>query len=762
MELVKDTPMEVAWRVWKARPPGSSLTVVVKATFALVPEGICPLAEIQALPTGDLHHDDDIERSLRYPNDLAPLKPRGECMVIGSFHAPHGRAVAQSKIAFQIGSVGKQLAVFGDRVWNRGRATEPAPITNLALSWEHAFGGPGFAENPVGRGIATVDVGGREAVMLPNLEDPSRLIVSRDQRPRPVGVGPVPRTWSARARWAGTYGARWQATRYPWFPEDLDWRYFNAAPAEQQIDGFFHGGEEIALLHLSREHPAIRCRLPGLGAHAFLVTQGSEHLRDVGLALDTLTVDADEGVVYAVWRGVIEVVREDLADIQHLYVAHDSAEAREGHEGFTRRYRGVLDARTAEAIAIEAAPAPTESTIRREAILAAMFDPSAPGARWAHLDQMMTIRGDSAAVQSLLDQAVAARQRENALKPVFEDALGVPDEPPSMERELSPEELLDLEMQLALGSLLDEQVDPRRAEVREAVASGQSLAQRDLAGADLSGLDLVGADLTGAILIGANLSGARVVNTRFDGASLSEAELSLASFESCSFREADMTSVRALRARMHDCDLRDATVAVSYLREARLSSCRLARADLRESDLGDAELRGCALDEADLSGAILTKTCFRESTLVEASIERAQGAGLSMDGCDASGLRASDACDLKDASFKKTVLSGARFGGARLHRANLSLAALGRADFSDALLDEAVLMGCDLRAARFEGASMVGTVLLKSNLMQARLEGASLRRADLRGANLFQAELWQASLDGARLDLADLSGTRRA
>lgn len=762
MELIKETPLEVAWHVWQARPPHPSLTVVVKGTFTLAP-GECPPADAHALPTGDAHHDDDVERSIRYASDLEPLKPRGEAMVIGSFHAPGGRAVPSSKAAFQIGPVRKQVAVFGDRIWHLGRISDPKPIGALALSWEHAFGGPGVADNPVGRGLAPVEIDkGQSRVMLPNLEDPSALVTSREHRPRPIGFGPIPRTWPARTRLAGTYGPAWQTSRYPYFPEDIDWRFFNAAPADQQIAGYFRGDEEIVLRHLHPEHALLETRLPGWRAHAFVVAQGSDRLHDVGLALDTITVDADEGVVHCIWRGVTEVTREDLSDLAHLFVAHEEPGERNGLAGFTARYRGALDHKATEELAAEPEPVPeSSSVVQRAAILAAMVDPDAPGAKWAHLDQAMTIRGDqSGDLMRAVQEAMAARQREGALKPVFEDALGLA-KAESVERELSPEELLELEMQLALGDLLEEDGDPVRDELRQAILNGESLAGRDLSGADLSGFDLNGTDLRGAILTRANMSGTRLEDARLDGANLTEAELSLASFDGCSLREADLTSVRAHRVRMHGCDLEGAIVAVSFLREARFSSCRFPRADLRESDLGEADFRGCTLDEADLSAATLEGACFQESSLVDAWLEGGVKArGVRLDGCNAALLRASDEGDFEEASFKKTVLDGARFGGAKLRKANFSLAKLSRADFSSAFLIEAVMMGCDLRMARFDGATLVKASLLRANLMQARFEGANLRHADLRGTNLFQAELYKAKLEDARLDLADVNGTR--
>lgn len=760
MELIEETAMKVGWRVWQARPPQPSLTVVVKATFEIPEEGVCRLADEQALPTGDLHHDDDPERSLRYASDLELLKPRAECLVVGSFHAPGGRPVPHSKAAFQIGAVGKQLAVFGDRAWGASGPGAPTPMTTMPLAWERAVGGPGVYENPVGAGLRAVQTESGAVTPMPNLEDPAQLWMSPGARPKPIGLGPVPRTWRSRIRFAGTYDEVWQQTRYPWFPEDMDWRFFNAAPEDQQIDGWWRGDEEIALRHLHPAHPTVRCRLPGLRPRAFLARAGESTLDPVGLRLDTLVVDADAGLLYALWRGVTEVKKEDLSDVTHLYVAEQAPGARTGDDAFQASYQAKLDALAAEAIAEEAEPAPTSSLEKQQAMLAAMVDPSAPGAKWAHLDQAMTVRGDDTALQEALREAMEQkRAAEGGIRSVFDDALKLG--PRSEERELSPEEQLELEMQLALGDMLDPTEDPGRERVQAAARAGESLEGADLSGADLGGLDLVELDLRGAILARANLSGARIERCKLDGANLAEAELSMASFDGCSLTEADLTSVRAQRARFHHCDLSDAVVRESFVREARFGSCTLRRTELAQSDLADTHWMSCTLDEADLSGATLEQAVFRDSTLVDAWLEGGVKARrLRLDGCDATLLRASEGGDFQEASFKRARLDGARFGQANLRRASFNLATLSRADFSEASLLEAALVGCDLRHARFDGASMVRAALMKSNLMQARFEGANLTSADLRGASLYQAELFHARLDDARLDLADTEGTR--
>ncbi|HJL20165.1 MAG TPA: DUF2169 domain-containing protein [Sandaracinaceae bacterium LLY-WYZ-13_1] len=752
--------MEVAWRVWHARPPTPSLTVVVKGTFDLVPEGRCPLSAEQALATGDEHLDDDAERSLRYASDLEVLKPRGECWVVGSFHAPGGRPVTHSTVALTVGPVAKQLSVVGDRVWRGGRMSEPKPVRRVPLCWEESFGGASVAANPVGKGLDAVEQDGGRAIPLPRIEDPMAPLIARDARPVPAGVAPVPRTWAARRSLAGTYDEAWLQARYPGYPEDLDWRFFNAAPADQQIEGYWRGDEEIALRNLHPAHALVRCRLPGLRPQAFVVRDDS--LVDVGLVLDTLVIDADEGRVHAVWRGVTEVGREDLSDVTHLWVGEEQLGAGLGVEGHAAAYHAALAAREAEeAEAASGAPAPRPAA---DEALAAALDPEAPGARWAHLDQAMTVRSDDAAFQQALRQAREEKlAAASGLRPVFDDALGLADAMDAAERALTPEERLELEMQHALGDLLDGQRDRVRESLREALLAKESLAGRDLAGADLSAFDLVEIDLRGAILARANLSGARLERCLLEGAVLAEAELSQASFSGCDLREADLTSVRAQRVRLLDCDLRDASVGDSFLREARLHSCRLERATLAGSDLAASDFASCRLDEADLSASVLDEAVFRQCSLVDAWLEGGVRARkLRLEGCDATLLRASEEADLEDASFEKATLDGARFGGARLRGAKLNLASLRRADFSDAFLHEASLVGCDLRLARFDRASMVRAVLMKSNLMQARFEEANLAFADLRGANLYQAELYRAQTAEVRWDLADRTGTRLA
>jgi uncharacterized protein YjbI with pentapeptide repeats len=776
MELLKETPFEAGWLVWEPRKKESMLTVVVKATYDLPEAGDATLAEAQDFLCGDLYVDDDVERGLRWASDLEPLKPCGECVVVGSYHSQGGQLVERSLASFRIGGLEKSVAVTGDRAWQRGGPTPPTPFAAMPLAWERSFGGPGHEENPIGRGVVADPLTGH--VLLPNLEDPKDTLAGGAERPRTYGLAPIPRGFRARTRHAGTYDARWLEERYPGYAEDLDYRLFLASPEDQRVQGFFRGDETIELRHLHPTHAKVSARLPGHRAQAFLCRGGV--LTDVGLRLDTVVIDADTGRAHLVWRGVLSVKDPELSDIDHLFVVHQEPHDRHRMADYGAWYARALEGQRDPDALAEPVPvaAPASFGLSADVVAAELarrlreasaegdrpFDGDAPGAKWAHLDQAMTVRGDDSALQASVDQEIARRRDEeksSAFRPVFSDALGA--DVMKQGEELTPEQRLELEMALALADLEEEEKpDEQRDRVREAVRNQESCAGWDLSGANLSGLDLSGGDFTGAILARANLSGAHARGARFDGATLASAELSYAVFHEVSFRGANLSPVRAERVRFAECQFDGADATESYFRNARFARCTFEATELGESELGEAIFEECKLDGVDMSRARLEGATFARSTLVDAWLEGIHAERAIFDGCDCSLLRASEGAELAGASFKRAKLDGARFGTSKLRGASFALASLTRADFQGAMLAQAKLVGCSMRHARFDDAVLVQASLMKSDLYQARFERANLKHADLRGASLFQAELLEAQLEDAQLGLAFLDGTRIA
>ncbi|MCC7540422.1 MAG: DUF2169 domain-containing protein, partial [Deltaproteobacteria bacterium] len=371
MQVTRDTPLSVGFITWQFTPPETRLVVTVKATFTFVPDGICALAEEQQLCTGDLPHEEDETQSLRYPSDIVPMKPHGECILAGTCHPPGGRATI-SAVGFRVGRAHREIAVFGDREWSGRLAAgvpTPKPFESMPLRWERSFGGRGHDRNPFGRGLVDVETPAGAVRPLPNLEDPTDLVDGRGARPRPAGMFPLPAEWRAKDSRLGTYDRAYMRDRWPYLPADFDYAYFHAAPRDLRIEGFWSGDEEIELKNLHPSRPVMRSRLPGTRPRAFLshVARGLSRFEEVPLHLDTITVDADAMLVFCVWRGAQPVASETLADIEHLFVAHEVYGQERPLPVYAERLAEILRTRDEELAELEgAAPEAAEVEAPRD------------------------------------------------------------------------------------------------------------------------------------------------------------------------------------------------------------------------------------------------------------------------------------------------------------------------------------------------------------------------------------------------------------
>ena len=297
--------------------------------------------------------------------DAAMPKPQGEVLIHGYAFAPQGKAVPALPVEFRVGPIAKTVYVFGDRYWQgRGNIlsviSAPAPFTVMPLTYDRAFGGAGFDRNPLGKGYAPGrNERGEEIWPLPNLENPLCLIASPADRPEPVGVGPLDGTHPRRAKKLGTYDRRWFENRWPGYPEDMDWSYFNAAPEDQQQLDFFAGGEKILLKHLHKDKPLIESRLPELRQRCFvnvLADQndpgGEKRFREVKTRLETVWLfpHAERGI--ALFRGAVEVADDEALDVRQLYLVTERKETppqtlEQHHEEFKKRLNRKIPAEAA-------------------------------------------------------------------------------------------------------------------------------------------------------------------------------------------------------------------------------------------------------------------------------------------------------------------------------------------------------------------------------------------------------------------------------
>ncbi len=284
MERVSLCPFTAGEIVWQAQGGAWTLSICVKATFALVPESDAAIAEAQ----------DAIE-----PGDLVPFKPKTDVILRGHAYAPEGRAVEALVARFSVGDFTKAIGVIGDRVWREGSdGLEPSPpeaFTKMPLVFERAAGG---RDNPVGVDLTKPAVLGE--IALPNLEAADDAHVEG----RMVGVGAVDASWRPRRRLLDEASAAWLDGRAGPMPDGFEFRFFNVAPEDQQLAMVRHGAI-LALENLNGSEARLVSRLPLIRPKAFLVHEATQRATEVALRCDTVTIDADRGTVTLLYRGLV-------------------------------------------------------------------------------------------------------------------------------------------------------------------------------------------------------------------------------------------------------------------------------------------------------------------------------------------------------------------------------------------------------------------------------------------------------------------------
>ncbi len=365
MEVVTETALSVFPLDTTQVPARPSVTLIVKAAFALCPNEPATVLAVAKQPplAGDEIFLDDVGRSLRYASDLVATKLRGEVTLSAVGHPLH--PTKSCEVGFALGNLRKSLRVSGDRAW-------PNPTTiglfaTMPIRWERAFGGLADPQNPLGRGVEPWPTPEGPVHFLPNIEYPSELVTRPEERPRAAGFGPLAPQWSPRRELQGTRDQRWAMFRAPLPPEDFNALFYQAAPSDQQLpDGVFFRGDE--LLELSNLHPKLasfRGSLPGKRLRLFLLRRATKTtpatFSEVPLALDTVHIDTEAETVALVWRQAVPLSRPLALEVECAYLAEEPlsepAALLETHERRFHELRGptppplseLIDADVAEA-----------------------------------------------------------------------------------------------------------------------------------------------------------------------------------------------------------------------------------------------------------------------------------------------------------------------------------------------------------------------------------------------------------------------------
>lgn len=329
MDFINPTRLPAAWTLGFDRDGRELLVVVVKATFTIPESGSDPrLAEEQSklIEADEFTAEPGLSAPLR-ETDFAHRKPFCDILLNGSAYAPGGRPVRQAIVTAKVGAFTKAFVVKGPRLWQRRLlgvvAGDPEPFAKVSISYDVAYGGIDasggairtFLSNPVGRGYApnANDIDSRP---LPHTEEIGNPITAPTGNYQPMSLGPIGRSWSPRAGFAGTYDQRWLDEEAPFWPRDFDPRYFQGAPVDQQIQ-YPRGGEDVVLQNLTASG-SVRFRLPSLYVPLLLIPHLDED-KQVDPVVDTIAFEPDQARFAMTLRATIPM-RRSCFDIKEIIV----------------------------------------------------------------------------------------------------------------------------------------------------------------------------------------------------------------------------------------------------------------------------------------------------------------------------------------------------------------------------------------------------------------------------------------------------------
>lgn len=692
--------------------------------------------------------------------DACMPKPRGEVLVAGSYHAPGGGKVAADRVRIEVGSVKKELSVFGNRYWSVGVASSPEPMRSLPLTWERAFGGEGFERNPLGLGMQDVDVFGEMRRPLPNIEYPDKLIEGSGQRPDPAGFMPLDMMWPQRLPKAGTYDERWVREIAPGLAEDIDWEFFNVAPSDQWLDGFFAGGEKYRIVNMHPEYAELAGTLPDFRVRCFIERKKRDNdFHEIQLRAETLWLLPGENVGILIYRGTANIDSDDGTDIGTVLLAYENAaDAARDMTHYRAAMQGRKDPETQLKYAVNTRDIIPESA---RCGFARVLEAN-PGAEMIRQQQ---VQARAEEVRAEVESTIA--EQRDRLERQLRDA-GVDPAP-----YLAKFDARESELDPALKSLLDR--------IEQMLPAGVNAVSADLGGLDQLQKDLVAygeaqreaakakvAELADAVKsLPADTQGP--VQQKIDAATASM------SAKQPFPRPPKPAQLNELKKQ-----LADAEKVRERLRSEGIPEDRLPQIPV--VDFGAIELK---LDEA---AAMFTQGYRMGAHLFEHGVpplgvadkERvdallahlaAGAAAKDMDGGDFAGIVLANRdlsganfenAFLEEADFTRVDLSGANLRGAILPRAKLRGANLRGADLTGANIGFADLEGADLAGAKLGqailgGANFTGAVLADAGLAEVSLLDAKFEKTDFTRAALANAVFLNQNVSGARFIDADLS-----
>ena len=745
-------------------------------------------------------------------------KSAGEFLVFGAAHAPINAPATEVVVAAQIGPLKKALFVRGDRHFSGlGLVSTPKAFASMPITPATAFGGAGSLDNPWGKGLHKVlDADGGSRLPLPNVETASMPILAAGDVALPAGFWAYGPDAPERSQHLGKFGQPWLEHNWPHLPDTTDLAYFQTAPLDQRLPGFFQGDETIQLLNMHPTRPLIASSLPKLRVRCFINRRvaGGEEFTELQTRAETVWLFPESECGIVLYRAVANTSDEDADDVLHLMAQWESmTDLPRSFDDYHDEFRGLLPVKTApataplspvetvatvaevlamptavatislEALAIEAqnllAKSPelqevyrlaaeleknSQALIQKHSITAADLapflkeEPEPPVLTLAQVEQMAV---------DLNTQSRALMRQHNISDKDLEPFMPKP--------EVEPTDVLgDLEKALMDLTAHTQQVMRQtcvtQAGVDAFMASAPELAH--MVGMPMPDIKTVMAGLAAVMPLPAppkaeppaekaepvptmpvhKLTRDEVVARHALQQGFSLLDLSGLDLSGLDLTGADFSSALLEKTSFKDSSLAGANFSHALVADSDFSGADLSHAAMTEISAGAAVFTKARMDGVDASEGDFTGAELSGVQIAKAKLRHAIFDGAKMAGVQAAG------CTAHQASFAGCDLNGADFTNAQLKAASFSCAQLLKTCFAASTCDNAEFYGVDASGADFTGAD------LRASRADAtsQFAGAVLTQAHMARASWGGAMLGNALLDGATLDDADFSGAQAA
>lgn len=276
----------------------------------------------------------------------------------------------------------------------------------------------------------------------------------------------------------------------------------------------------------------------------------------------------------------------------------------------------------------------------------------------------------------------------------------------------------------------------------ELLASGVSLAGKDLSYADLSGFDLSNKDLSNTILVNANLSGVTLNQTNLTGSDLSGANLTGAIINNPIISGASFFNSNFSNSNIINTDFSYIDVSRSIFKNATISNCNIegtyftgsnfenaiinfSTINLKDANISNSNFTGLDLSNKDLSDVNFTGSNFTNVNLSNSNFTNSDLSNIDFTNVNLSNSNLSNT-NLTDSIFKNTNLSNTNFTYADLEFTTLLEQDFTGANFSSALFYKKNFAGSNISNANLKGAVFTGASFFNTNISGSNFEGAVL------------------------------------